>query len=112
VLTAAIMGIGDNPVGIGLVFLATIALVLAFVHPWQSPRQYVLLLCASVLALAVSVVLHNMLEDLTGNLDGSTLSGRLLVGAGGALLFIAICLCPVGIVIGAIGALVRWAEKL
>jgi hypothetical protein len=53
-LAAMIVGIGDNPRGILLAFLAVIAFVLAFVHPWQTPKRYLYLLCISVLALAVS----------------------------------------------------------
>lgn len=106
-LAAMIVGIGDNPPGILLAFLAVIAFVLAFVHPWQTPKQYLYLLCTSVLALAVSFPLHNLLEVLAGNLGRSTLSGRLLEVAGGAFFFIALFLCPVVILVAAIGALFR-----
>jgi hypothetical protein len=111
-LAAVIVGIGDNPPGIGLVYLATIALVLAFVHPWQNPKQYLYLLCSSVLALAVFAVLPKVLSGMAGNFGGSILHGRLGEGAGVALMFIILCLCPVLIIVGAIGALWRLIEKL
>jgi hypothetical protein len=111
-LAAVIVGIADNPPGILLVFLAAIAFVLAFVHPWQNPKQYLYLLCVCVFALAVSVVLHNVFEALAGSLGPSALSGRLLGVAGGTFFFIALVLCPAAILIGAIGALLRWLQRL
>jgi hypothetical protein len=92
-LAAMIVGISDNPVGIGLVFLAVIAFFLAFVRLWETPKQYLYLLCTSLLVLPVSVVVHNLLD------------------AEVMLLFIFV-LCPVGIIIGAIGALLCWMERL
>lgn len=111
-LAAMIVGISDNALGILLLYLAAIAFVVAFVHPWQTPRQYLYLLCTSVLALAVSVTLHEVLEVGAGRFGRSTLSGWLLEGGGIAFFFIALVLCPVAIVIGAIGALLRWVDKL
>jgi fatty acid desaturase len=46
---AAFMGIDDNPPGILLVFVAGIALVLAFTHTWRTPRKFFFLLLAAVL---------------------------------------------------------------
>lgn len=110
-LAAMIVGIGDNPPGILLAYLALIAFVLAFVHPWQTRKPYLYLLCASVLALAVSGLLAWRLDVLAGDVGRSALSRRLLGGAAMTFFFM-FFLCPGVILVAAIGALLRWAEKL
>lgn len=44
---AAVLGIDDNPPGILFAYLAAFAFVLAFAHPWQTARPFVLLLLAA-----------------------------------------------------------------
>jgi hypothetical protein len=61
--------------------------------------------------MAVSVPLHNLFEGLANNVGRLTLTGRLLEVASRAFFF-AIVLCPVLILIGAIGAILRWAERI
>jgi hypothetical protein len=111
-LAALIEGIDDNLPGILLLYFAAIAFVLAFVHSWETPGPFLYLLCVSLLAIAVSVGLHNLFEVLAYNAGRSTLTGRLLEIAGGAFFLFALVLCPVLILIGALGAILRWAEKM
>jgi hypothetical protein len=47
-IAAAVLGIDDNPPGILLAFLAALALILAFVHPWRTEREFLFLLLASI----------------------------------------------------------------
>jgi hypothetical protein len=88
---AAAVGTSDNLPGQSLALLSAMALVLAFVHPWRTSRRFLLLTGASVLMFAVSTVLSNVFGD------GSV--------AGGVFFFIAIWLCPAGLLVGIIGAL-------
>ena len=46
---AGLVGISDNPPGILLAYGAAAALVLAFVHPWRTSRQFRYLLYGSFL---------------------------------------------------------------
>ena len=87
---AGAVGVSDNLPGLSLALLSATALVLAFVHPWRTPKRFLLLTGASVLAFVASTILSNVFGD------GSA--------AGGAFFFIAIWLCPAGLLVGIIGA--------
>jgi hypothetical protein len=105
-IAAAAVGISDNPPGILLAYLATTAFVLAFVHPWRTSRQFRRLLYASALGFVVFGLLHNVFEAIASNLGGSGLIHDLLNGAGGALFLIAVLVCPPGLLVGAVGAVI------
>jgi len=105
-IAAAAVGIDDNPPGILLAFLAGTALVLAFVHPWRTSRQFMRLLYASVLGFVVFAILHNVFDVIASNLGGSGLVQDLLNGVGTALFLIAILVCPPGLLVGVVGAVV------
>jgi hypothetical protein len=110
-IAAAVIGISDNLPGILLVFLAVTSFVLAFVHPWRTSRQFRRLLYTSALGLVVFGVLHNVFEAIGGQLTGSGFLQGLVNGAGVAFFLITILICPPGIVIGAIGALVMFIKN-
>lgn len=111
-LAAIVVGISDNLPGILLLYLAVIAFVLGVVHPWDTTKPFLYLLGISLLVMAVSVLLHNLFEGLASNVGRMTLTGRLLEVAGGAFFIFATVLCPVLILIAAIGATLRWAERM
>jgi hypothetical protein len=111
-LAAVIVGIGDNPPGILLLFLAATTFILAFTHAWQTARQYRRLLYASVPTMPLLVILHELFETLGAGAGRPTVTGRLLESAGDAFFFLAVFLCPVAILVALFGALLRWAERL
>jgi hypothetical protein len=111
-LTAIVVGIADNLPGILLLFLAVIAFALGIVHPWETSKPFLYLLGISLLVIAVSVPLHNLFEGLANNVGRLTLTGRLFEVASGAFFFFALLLCPVLILIGTIGAILRWVERM
>jgi hypothetical protein len=90
---AVVVGTSDNLPGLTLAYLSCAALVLAFVHPWRTSRQFRRLIYASVLAFVVFLFLTNLLEA----------AGPSLVA--GVCFFIDILLCPAGFVVGVVGAL-------
>jgi hypothetical protein len=94
VTTAAgvIVGIDDNLPGLLLVMVSAVAFVLAFVHPWRTTRRFILLIGASLGAFVVFTVLHNVLGDASP--------------AGTAFFYLAIFLCPAGMLVGIVGTLV------
>ena len=110
-IAAAAVGIDDNPPGILLAFLAAIAFVLAFVHPWRTSRQFRRLLYASVLGFVVSVLFHNVFEAIASNLGSSGLVHDLFNGAGAVLFLIATLVCPSGLLVGAVGALIMFIRN-
>ena len=105
-IAAAAAGIDDNPPGILLAFLAATAFVLAFVHPWRTSRQFRRLLYASALGFVVFGLLHIVFEAIAFNLGGSGLVPDLLNVAGAVCFLIAVLVCPPGLLVGAVGAVV------
>ena len=105
-IAASVVGIDDNPPGILLAFLAATAFVLAFVHPWKTSRQFRRLLYASALGFVVFGLLHIVCEAIASNGGGSGLVQDLLNGVGAVLFLIAVLICPPGMLVGAVGAVV------
>jgi hypothetical protein len=93
---AGVVGIDDNSVGGSLAWLSAVALVLAFAHPWRTSRRFLLLSGASVLAFVAIVVGGGLLDN----------AGVGMGAVGSAAFYIAIFLCPAGLVVGIIGAVV------
>jgi len=106
VTAAAIVGISDNPPGLILTYLSAITLVVAFVHPWKASQQFRRLLYASGLGFIVFVILHNVFDALAAAAGASGLVGDLLEIAGAAFFVVATLLCPPGLLVGAVGAVV------
>ena len=111
VVAAAFVGIDDNPPGILLAFLAAIAFVLAFVHPWRTSRQFVRLLYISVAGFIVSAILHNIFEAVAAKLGDSGLLPDLLSVAGGAFFFIAVLICPSAVLVAVVGTLIMFLRN-
>ena len=110
-ITAAAIGIDDNPPGLLLAFLSATAFVLAFVHPWRTSKQFRYLIYASVLGFIVFAVLHNVFDFVAWKLGGSGLIPGLLNGASAAFFLVATLLCPPGLLVGAIGAVVMFRQE-
>ena len=105
-VTAAAVGISDNPPGLLFAFLSASALVAAFVHPWRASKHFRRLIYASGLGFIVFAVLHNVLEGVASKAGISGLVHDLLSGAGVACFLVATLLCPPGLLVGAVGAVV------
>lgn len=107
---ASILGIEDNPPGIALAFLSTIAFILALVHPWRTSKQFRHLSYGSGLGFVISAILHNVFEGIASEMEGSGLVHTLLSGAGVSFFFIAL-VCPIGLLVGLVGALIMSRRK-
>ena len=103
---AGAVGIDDNLPGVSLAYLSATALVLAFVHPWRTSRQFRRLVYASGLGFVAFAVLSNVLEGVAWKVGGQSPFEGLLNGAGAVFFVIATLLCPPGFVVGVIGAVV------
>lgn len=108
---AAAVGINDNLPGILLVYLAVIAFLLAFTHPWRAARQYRNLIFASVAGFIVFTVLHNLLDAAAVNLGAPALVVGLLDILGTGCFLIAVLLCPAALAVGAAGAAVLYIRE-
>jgi len=105
-ITAAAVGIDDNLPGVLLAFLAATAFVLAFVHPWRTPGQFRRLLYASASGFVGFGLLHNVFEAIAPSSGGSGSLYDLLSGAAAVLFLLAMLVCPSGMLVGAVGAVV------
>ena len=69
-ITAAVLGVADNPPGIILLYLALICLAGAWMWDLPAPRDYWIILLISLGAFPVGVVLHNLFYALAILVEG------------------------------------------
>jgi len=105
-VVAFIPGISHNPPDIVLAVLSASALILVFVHPWRTSRQFLYLLFSSVIGFIVSVIFHNVFEAIALKFGSSGLVYELLNGIGVIFFLIALFLCPACMLVGTIGAII------
>jgi hypothetical protein len=103
---AFIVGISDNPPGIALLYAAGLTLVLAAAHRWRKPRAFGLLLLASVIGFFLTAVIHNFAEVGAERIAHIPILSWPLAVIGVVGFFMAIIICPMGVVVGAVGAVV------
>lgn len=66
-VAAAWAGIDDNPPGILLYYLAAASFILAWVHPWRTPRRSITLACLSIICMTLLIVLDSIVETPSTN---------------------------------------------
>ena len=111
-IAAILVGIDDNLPGILLAFLAAITFILAFVHPWRSPRKFLIFLLAAVLGLILFVALF-ILIDITAQNPASPVVFKQLAESR-TFEFLSICLimlCPAAVLIGLVGWIVMFIRS-
>ena len=101
-----VIGIGDNPPGLVLVYLAVSTWIAAFAHRWRRVKSFLILLVASLIGFPLSAVLHNVfyaLAEVASDVVGLT---QVLVFLEVVFFLIALFVCPPGVLIGAVGSVV------
>jgi hypothetical protein len=114
VLAGLLVGVSDNPPGVVLVSLASVAIVAAAVHPWRAPKPFAALLVASILGFIVLAGLHNLLDGVAGLMSEGNVLRLLVQGVGVAAFLLAVLVLPAAVLVGAGGAIVmflrdRWS---
>ena len=110
-LVAFIVGISDNPPGLALCYLATVSLILSFVHGWRKVKYFLILFGSSVIGFAVFVVLHNVFYALAEISSDIVVLNRSLEFLHAAFFLVAIFVCPAGLLIGTIGGMLTVAAR-
>ena len=106
------IGISDNPPGILLAFLSAAALLLAFAHPWRTSKQFRHLFYLAGLSFIVFAVLHNVFDFLAKRVGHPGPLQGLLNGAGVVFFLVAVLLCPPGLLVGTVGAVIMsWRTR-
>jgi len=111
-IAAVAAGIEDNLPGILLAFLAAIAFVLAFVHPWRTARQFMILLLASILGFVLFTILVIFLD--TAAQDPATtgaLQDLLESPVVNAVNIIIAMICPAAFTVGAVGSVAMFIRN-
>ena len=106
-LVAVVIGINDNPPGLLMAFIAALALILAFVHPWRTARKFTFLLLASVLGLVLFIILNITLDSIVQNPATSDAVRNLIESPPNEALIVTFAmLLPAAFLVGAIGAVI------
>jgi hypothetical protein len=103
---ALAVGISDNPPGIALAFLSSVAVVLALTIDLRTLEHYLHLLLGSLASLVAAVILHNVFEA-AASVAGAAWLRAAGEAVGVAFFLAAIFLCPAGIVVGGVGTFVK-----
>lgn len=107
-IAALAVGLDGNTIANVLALAAAFALVLAFVHPWRSAREFMYLYCASVFGFIVFAVLHNLFAAAAGATENVWVLPAILQFLSVLTFLAAIFVCPPALVIGLGGALIVW----
>jgi hypothetical protein len=101
---ALVVGISDNPPGLLLALGSSICVVLALTAGWRHPRRHLYIFLGSLLAFALTAVLHNVFEA-AASVAGAPWLKAAGEAIGVAFFLVAIFLCPAGMVVGAAGGI-------
>lgn len=103
---ALVIGIGDNPPGLVLVYLAVSAWIVAFAHRWRRVKSFLILLVASLLGFPLFAVLHNVFYALAVVASDVAGLSQALEFLEVVFFLIGVLVCPPGVLIGAVGSVV------
>ena len=111
-IAAVAVGIDDNPPGILLAFLAAIAFVLAFVHPWRTAKKFMFLLLASILGFILYIILNIILDIVAQNpATSGALQDLLQSPVLDAISIIIAMICSAAFIIGVVGSVAMFIRN-
>ncbi len=67
IVLALIIGINDNPPGVGLAYLGLILVAFSCTHHWREASRFGTLFAVAVISFPVLVLLHNIFETINEN---------------------------------------------
>lgn len=112
-IAAVALGIDENPPGILLAFLAAIAFVLAFVHPWRTAKKFLYLLLASLLGIILFIGLSILIDSITQNpATSGTIRNLIQNPVIDGLNLIFVMIVPAAFLVGAVGGIVMFIRGL
>ena len=111
IIISLIIGIGDNPPGLTLIFVGLILLALAFVHLWSTARPFVILFIVSVVGGVLFAILHNVFYAFGEMWAQYQFVKAVMEVLHAGAFIIAILICPVGAFVGFFGGIVTYFLK-
>jgi hypothetical protein len=109
---AAVVGVADNPPGIALLYAGGVTLILAGTHRWRSPKRFGTLLVVSAVGFVLNVLVHNFSEVGAEMIAHLPVLASMLMGISIVTFFLAVIVCPVGGLVGAVGGIVTSVIRL
>jgi hypothetical protein len=103
---AMLVGIGDNPPGLALLYLSVVLFITAIVHTWRRPKCFFWLFLGSLIGFPVFAILHNVLYALGELTKETPVLPWIFEGLHVAGFLIAIVLCPAGAIVGLVGFII------
>lgn len=107
IIIALIIGISDNPPGVGLAYLGLIFVCFSMVHQWQKPRDFGTMLAVSVISFPVLVLIHNIFDTINDKIGTIPVINQLLGGIAVISFVLAVLVAPAVVVVSVIGGLYR-----
>jgi len=104
-VAAFVVGISGNLPGLALCYIASVSIILAFVHSWRRVKYFSILLTASLIGFFVFVVLHNVFYGLGQLAVNINILRQLLDFLHAVFFIIATLICPAGLLVGAVGSI-------
>lgn len=106
-----ILGISDNPPGVGLAYLGLIFVSLSMVHHWEKARDYGTMLAVSVISFPVLVLIHNIFDTINDKIGTVPVINQLLGGIAVIAFVLAVLVVPAVIVVSILGGLYKLIKK-
>lgn len=91
--------------GIGLIYLSIAILGVILTRRWRRARNYLILLGASTGAFFISILLYNAIHSLFQSWLGVDFWGKTVTRDEFLFFSIAVFICPVAFIIGAVGSI-------
>ena len=102
-LIAVVVGFG-GPASFPWMLVSALAFSVAAVHRWREPRRFLWLAAGSAAAFLAFAVLHNLLYALGTTLTDAPVLAMLTEVLHVAFFLAAVAVCPIGLVVGLLGA--------
>ena len=106
-----IIGISDNPPGIGLTYLGLIFTGFSMVHHWEKARDYGTMLAISVISFPVMVLIHNIFDTINDQIGTVPVINQLLGGIAVIAFVLAVLVAPAVIVVSIFGGVFHLVKK-
>jgi hypothetical protein len=104
IIGAILEGTGSMS-GIGLIYLSGTILGVILTRRWRKARNYLVLLIASIGGFFISILLYNIVHGLFQHWWGVDFWGKTITGDEFLFFSIAVFICPVAFIIGAVGSI-------
>ena len=105
IVAALVIGISDNPPGVGLAYLGFSFLCFSMIHQWRSARDFGTMLAVSIISFPVMVLLHNIFDTINTQMGSIPVFNQLLGGFSVIFFVGGVVLAPAVALVGIVGGL-------